>query len=176
MDINKPSQQTDILVIRKSAALMIVKLITFELLAGFIYILLRLALRALDLELDTEFSLDPLALIKSFFFLLIEIAVAGYVILQWLNNYYIFTSREVKYITGTFTKREMNYSLSNIQSVSFEQGLIERVLNYGNIKIFSPALKQELFLTEVTSPRQIVETIKQVIEDDSGNTKFIMRR
>jgi len=70
----------------------------------------------------------------------------------------------------------MNYSLKNIQSVSFEQGLMGRVLNYGSVKIFSPALQQELFLTEVSSPRQIVDNIKQVIEDDTGSTKFIMRR
>ncbi len=176
MDTTTTSQKTNVLVIRKSPAVMFLRLIIFELVAGALYILLRLALRAVDIQLDSEFSLSPLALIKSSFFLLIEVVVAGYVILQWLNNYYILTSTEVRYMTGILSKREENYSLKNIQSVSFEQGLIGRIFNYGNVKMFSPALQKELFLTEVSNPKQIVENVKRMIEDDSGNTKFIMRR
>ena len=175
MDNDKNNQYSNNLVIRKSAAMMFVRLMMFELISGAVYILLRISLRYVDIQLDTEFSLTPLALLKSLFFMIIEIGVAGFVILQWLNNYYILTSREVKHISGIISKREMNYSLENIQSVSFEQGVIGRILNYGSVKIFSPALQKELFLTEVSNPRQIVENVKQVLEDDSGNTKFIMR-
>jgi len=175
MDNDKNNQYSNNLTIRKSAAVMFIRLVMFEFLSGILYVLLRMGLRYLDIQLDTEFSLTPLALVKSLFFMIAEIGVAGFVILQWINNYYILTSNEIKYITGIISKREMNYSLENVQSVSFEQGLIGRILNYGSVKIFSPALQQELFLTEVPNPSKIVENIKEVLENDSGN-RFIMQR
>lgn len=176
MDNNKNTQYSNNLVIRKSAAVMFVRLIMLQLLAGILYLLLRIGLRFLDIQFDSEFSLSPLSLIKSLFFIVIEIGVAGLIILQWISNYYILTSNEVKHITGIISKREINYSLENIQSVSFEQGLLGRILNFGNVKIFSPALQQELFLTEVSNPSKIVENIKQALDNDKGSTRFIMRR
>lgn len=176
MDNDKSYQYSNNLIIRKSAAVMFIRLIMFELLAGILYVLLRMGLRYLDIQLDTEFSLTPLALVKSLFFMTVEIGVAGFVILQWINNYYILTSNEIKYITGIVSKKEMNYSLKNIQSVSFEQGLIGRILNYGSVKIFSPALQQELFLNEVPYPSQVVDNIKDVLEESNNKAQFIMRK
>lgn len=70
----------------------------------------------------------------------------------------------------------MNYSIKNLQSVSFEQGLIGRIFNFGNVKAFSPALQKELFLTEVSSPSKIVENIKDVLEEGNNKAQFIIRR
>ncbi len=176
MDHVKNNQYSNNLTIRKSAAVMFIRIVILELLLGILYVLLRMGLRYLDIQLDTEFSLTPLTLVKSLFFMVAEIGVAGFVILQWINNYYILTSNEIKYITGIISKREMNYSLKNIQSVSFEQGLIGRIFNYGNVKIFSPALQQELFLAEVPNPSQIVENIKEVLEESNNKAQFIMRK
>jgi uncharacterized membrane protein YdbT with pleckstrin-like domain len=155
---------------------MIVRLVIFELLSGIIYMVIRIGLQYLDIRFDTEFSLSPVALVKSVFFMMAEVTVVGYIVLHWLNTYYVLSSNEVKYITGIITKREMNYSLKNVQSVSFEQGLIGRILNYGSIKIFSPALQKELIMTEVYNPTQIVVTIKKVLNDNSNKAQFFVRR
>lgn len=176
MDKDKITQYSNNLIIRKSAAILFIRLIAFELLAGLLYLALRVVLRFLDIQLDTELSSDPLSLIKSIFFVAIEMGVAAFVILQWTNNYYILTPFEIKYATGIISKREMNYSIKNLQSVSFEQGLIGRVFNFGNVKAFSPALQKELFLTEVSSPSKLVENIKDVLEEGNNKAQFIIRR
>ena len=105
------------------------------LLSGILYFLLRIGLQYLDIELGTEFSDSPIALIKSLFFMAMEIFVSGYIILQWMNNYYILNESEFTVVTGNISKKEQNYSLKNIQSVSFEQGLWGRIFKYGNVKI-----------------------------------------
>ena len=176
MDNNKENQNSNNLIIRKSTAVMFTRLIMFELLFGILYMLLRIGLRYLDIQLDTEFSLSPLALVKSLFFMIVEISVAGFVILQWINNYYILSSDEIYFMTGIISKKKKSYSLENIQSVSCEQGLIGRILNYGRVKIFSPALQQELLLTEVSNPNTIVDNIKKNLKDNANKPKFIMRR
>lgn len=176
MESNTNPQSTNNLVIRKSTAIMFIRLVTFEILSGILYVLLRLGLKYFDIQFDSELSLTPLALVKSLFFMVVEIGVAGYVILQWVNNYYILNSKELRYVTGILSKREMNYSLKNIQSVSFEQGLVGRILNYGSVKIFSPALQQELFLTEVSNPSKIVDNIKDVLDKSNNKAQFILRR
>lgn len=176
MDDNKIIQYSNNLIIRKSEIVLLMRIIIFELLAGLLYILLRIVLRLLDIQFDTELSLDPLSLIKSAVFVVIEIAVVGLAILQWKNNYYILTPYEIKYVTGNLSKKETNYSIKNLQSVSYEQGLIGRVFNYGNVKAFSPALQRELILTEISSPHLVAENVKDVLEESGNKSQFIMRR
>jgi len=176
MDKKDITQYSNYLVIRKSAIVLLIRIISFELLIGILYLALRIGLRFLDIQLDLELSLDPLSIIKSFLFITIEITVVGFIILKWINNYYILTPFEIKYVTGIFSKREMNYSIKNLQSISYEQGLVGRIFHFGNVKAYSPALQQELFLSEVSNPQQIVENIKDVLEESSNKAQFIMRR
>ena len=162
------------LIIRKSTIVMLLRVILFELLSGVLYVLLRIGLQLIDIQFDSELSLTPIALFKSFLFMTAEITIAVYVILHWLSNYYALSSKEITYVTGMVSKRENSYSLANVQSVSFEQGLVGRILNYGTVKIFSPVLKQELYMTEVSNPRQIVDHVKDLLIVDKMN--FILRK
>lgn len=176
MDDKKIIQYSNNLIIRKSEVVLLMRIVVFELLAGLLYILLRIGLRLVDIQLDTDFSLDPVSLLKSLIFVALEIAVVGLAIIQWIRNYYILTPFEIKYVTGILSKKETSYSIKNLQSVSYEQGLIGRVFNYGNVKAFSPALQKELILTEISSPHLVAENVKDVLEESGSKSQFIMRR
>ncbi len=176
MDKDDVTQYSNYLIIRKSATVLLLRLVTFEILAGSLYLLLRIGLRYLDIQFDTAFTLDPLSIVKSLSFIIVEIAVVGFIILEWVNNYYILTPYEIKCIMGIFSRREANYSIKNLQSVSYEQGVIGRLFNFGNVKAFSPALSKEIFLTEVTSPKQVAENIKDVLQETGNKAQFIIRR
>jgi len=171
-----PVQLTQSMIIRKSMVMMFLRLIVVELLIAVVYLGIRFALAALQIEADIDLSLNPLVLTKSIFFMLIEIFTAIFLFLKWANNYYILREKEIIYVTGIISRRERNYSLDNIQSISSEQGLVGRILNYGTIKIFSPALQRELFLTDIPDPKEVVEKIKQVSTTIPGKMGFILRR
>ena len=169
-----PAQFSQSLIIRKSMVTMFMRLIVVELLVAGVYFAIRLGLAVLHVQADIDLTLNPLVLTKSLFFTLIEIVFAMYIFLQWANNYYILKEKEIVYVTGIITRRERNYSLANVQSISSEQGLFGRILHYGTITIFSPALQRELYLTEISNPRDMVEKIKQVAAIP-GKMGFILK-
>lgn len=164
------------LIIRKSMVTMFLRLVLAEVLVAGIYFAIRLALVALQLQADIDLTLNPIVLSKSLFFTVIEILFAMYIFLQWVNNYYILKEQEIVYVTGIINRRERNYSLANIQSISSEQGLFGRILHYGTIRIFSPALQQELFLTDIPNPKGVVEEIRKVETAIPGKLGFILKR
>ena len=162
--------------IQKSVVVLFLKLVLLEVSIGVIYILLRIGFSYLSPQMDTELLSNPFSLIKSTLFMFVEISIAGFVILQWINNYYIVTLSEIVFITGIISKKEVGYSLKNIQSITVEQDILGRILNYGNIKIFSPALKEDLYLIEISDPKNIVDSIKKILSEKSDKSQFILRR
>jgi|GEM_PF-1524236 len=172
-----PKQLAQSLIIRKSLVTMFLRLILAELLVAVVYVAIRVALAALQVQADVDLSLNPFVLTKSLLFTSIEIIIAMYIVLQWANNYYILKpEKEIVYVTGIITRKERSFSLSNVQSISSQQGLFGRILKYGAIRIFSPALQQEIYLTEIPNPKEVVEKIKQIDTALPAKTGFIIRR
>lgn len=155
---------------------MFLRLLVAEVLVAGVYFAIRLALATLQIASDIDLSLNPLVLTKSILFMLIEIFTAIFIFVQWANNYYILKEKEIIYVTGFILKRERSYSLDNIQSISLQQGLVGRILRYGTITIFSPTLQQELSLTEIPNPKDVIEKIKQLNTTIPGNMGFILKR
>lgn len=59
----------------------------------------------------------------------------GVVYLEWISSEYAITNRRVILKTGVISRRTFEMRLEKIESISFNQGIMERLLNYGNITI-----------------------------------------
>jgi uncharacterized membrane protein YdbT with pleckstrin-like domain len=169
------ADRIDTLLIRKSLFVMFSRLIALELLIILIYLLIRVALNRFDIFAWIGMSSEPFIFALTILVVFLELFVAVYVILQWANHYYILTPMGIKYRTGILFKKEKEYSLINIQSVSYHQGMFARLFNYGDIIIFSPALQGELHLTAVSSPQLLAELIKSA---HAGKSRlgFVLRK
>jgi uncharacterized membrane protein YdbT with pleckstrin-like domain len=164
------------IIIRKSMAVMFLRLIAIEVLLGLIYLLLRYVFILSDIHLETTFALNTLSLIKPIIFSIIEIGLSGFVFLHWVNNYYALNAHELIYFNGIIIKKEVSYAIKNVQTVSFEQGIVGRLFKFGSVKIFSPALQHELFLTEVPNPHKIVDLVNDVYVLNQAGSQVLFRR
>jgi uncharacterized membrane protein YdbT with pleckstrin-like domain len=168
--------KTGNIIIRKSLAVMFIRLIVIEVLFGILYLLLRYIFIIADINFETTFALNKFSLIKPIIFSFIEIGITGFIFLQWVNNYYALNSHELIYISGIISKKEESYAIKNVQTVSFEQGILGRLFKFGTVKIFSPALQQELYLSEVTHPEKIVDLINDVYVLNHTGSQVIFRK
>lgn len=58
-----------------------------------------------------------------------------YAYLEWTNSEYVVTNRRVILKTGIISRDTFEMRLEKIESISFRQGILERLLSYGNITI-----------------------------------------
>ncbi|MDE5832713.1 MAG: PH domain-containing protein [Desulfovibrio sp.] len=59
----------------------------------------------------------------------------AFVYLKWISSEYAVTNRRVILKTGIISRDTFEMRLEKIESISFRQGILERLLNYGDITI-----------------------------------------
>jgi len=140
--------------IRQSPFVLISKLLFIEIIIFSIYNLMRLPkiLFFDDLSANVIWQLS----IGSYwgFFILSLIQILGIVMvsLQWSNEYYILKNNELLHRRGTFNLKEETFSLKNVQALTVNQTFLGKLFNYGSISFFSPVLKQEHHISNISNP------------------------
>lgn len=71
--------------------------------------------------------------------LLVGGGLAGYVYLSRIQSRYIVTNERVKGKVGLISSSSREYRISDIESVSTEQSIVERILSLGNIQFRTAA-------------------------------------
>jgi membrane protein YdbS with pleckstrin-like domain len=159
-------------IIRKSGIVLALRLIGLELIFSLIYTFLLIPsifITNPDLQsLVTSLSLLIFALI-----ILGKLAFTIMLVLRWINNFYEVRPQEKSLIhhQGIFTNIEDAVSLETVQEFTVKQGVLGRYFHYGDIVLFSPALKKQITLYQIGQPTKYVELLKGV-KQISGKAGF----
>ncbi len=146
--------------IRRAPVLLILRIIVIEVMVMTIHFALRLGISELFKLLAV--SIPPalmtieviLVQITNLYFLL-------FVILSWINEYYILNPKEVIIKTGVFTSQSVTYEFANLQSMTVNQSVWQKIFNYGTIKLFNPVLKEEIYISNIPDPVKYGNIIQQ---------------
>lgn len=162
--------------IHRSLVVFVWRLLIVELLFGLLYIFARIVADFLNVNQILGVGLEPYIFFQSLAFFFIEISLVLFVVLHWLSNYYIIKGNELIVVTGILVKKEQAFSLSGAQAITYEEGIIGRLLNYGDVHLFSPILQKEVYLSNVPDPKHIVDLIETAKSADSSRYGFMVRR
>jgi membrane protein YdbS with pleckstrin-like domain len=123
-------------------------------------LLAAIALGIIVLALDAESWLKWLALI------LIAVSalwlLARYV--RWATTNFVITSDRVIFRHGVFAKSGIEIPLERVNSVHFNQGIIERILGAGDLLIESGAEGGQQRFTDVRNPDRVQNLIHSQME------------
>lgn len=173
-------QKGAIYFVRQTPVILIIKLLTLELMLVFAYLLIRLPKFFInDISSSLFVDLSYISLLIFVVFTLAEIIAVVLITLQWTNEYYLIRDGDILHLRGVFSYKEETFSLKNVQSFTVDQSFIGRILNYGSIKFYSPVLKQEYFLTNITDPVNLKEAIEDIVNNEgraSGDMIIPIRR
>lgn len=87
---------------------------------------------------------------------------------RWLTTQYVFTSRRIIIRRGMVTKQGRDMPLAKVNNVSFNVGLLGRILNYGTLEIESASDDGDMYITDVPNVEQIQRLVYELHElDDS---------
>jgi uncharacterized membrane protein YdbT with pleckstrin-like domain len=79
--------------------------------------------------------------------------------IQWVSIHFVLTSDRVMYQSGVFAKRGIEIPLERINTVFFQQGIIERMLRLGDLEIESASKDGAQRFEDIRRPRDVQKEI-----------------
>lgn len=125
-----------------------------------------------------SFSIESLSGIKWYCLLigiLLVLFAAVYVKLQVLNTHYRVYGDRIEIESGILTKRIENIALFRVRDIGLDQGLLGRLLNFGNITLASTDASSPHFIIKgVDDPRSIYEIVRELVTQSKAETKTMI--
>ncbi|WP_049915301.1 PH domain-containing protein [Natrialba taiwanensis] len=106
-------------------------------------------------------------------FLPLVLAVVGVVIvgktyLEWIRLLYVITDEEIYVKHGLISRDVTQIRLDRVQNTSFDQTILERMLSFGDVRIYTAGTSTEdLTFRDVPDPEQIKSTLTQLLSEQS---------
>lgn len=161
------------IIFRESISLIVVRLALTELFFGFIFVCASLTIpfiSSFDLGIDL-FSLYFILLAVGFginIVLLISIA------LRWVSEYSEVSNEGVVKHSGILQKRQKKYACNFVETVTLEQSFLGAIFNYGTIELYDPALKEQIYLENVSNPKKSSEVVQKILIRENGKNTPIL--
>jgi uncharacterized membrane protein YdbT with pleckstrin-like domain len=109
----------------------------------------------------TRLGLGAVALVVVLLFVAVPL-------LRWRTTTYELTTRRLRLRTGILTRSGRDFPLTRISDVSFEQGVLDRLLGCGRLVVESPGEHGQLVLTEIPHVQDVQATLFQLVEDEQA--------
>lgn len=170
------SKELPLIIVRRSVALFVIRVILLELIFEAIYLSWRTIIHYLPIPLETVVTLNGASIIVFLVLVtLIQNILLIIVALKWVNDYYEVGHDEVAHVKGIVSRTKQSYPFHDIQSITVHQGFLGRLLKYGEVNLYIPTLGHDLHFREVSNPERFVELVKN-INPKVERRKYIFKR
>lgn len=146
--------------IRQTPVLLVLRVILSEFIIMVLHFTLRLTIEYLLNYFQATISI-PILTIEVILVQLLNLYLLLTVVLNWVNELYILNPKEIVIKKGAINTRSITYELANLQSMSITQNLLQKIFNFGTIKLFNPVLKGEIYITNIPNPNKYGEIIQK---------------
>ncbi|HEY6294805.1 MAG TPA: PH domain-containing protein [Streptosporangiaceae bacterium] len=87
-------------------------------------------------------------------------------VLRWRTTTYELTTRRLRMREGIVTRRGRDIPLVRINDVSFEKGLLDRLLGAGRLVVESAGEHGQILLNDIPHVEQVQGTLFRLVEDE----------
>ena len=153
------------IILRESIALIIIRLVSTEALFGFSLFLLSILSSYTHSYLNISY-LSTLFFIVFLGAFLINVSVVLSIAMKWATEYTEILKEGVIKHNGIFHKKEQKYACNFVEGAKLEQSFLGLLFNYGTIELYDPALKEQVYLLNITSPKKYSEIIQKIVSKE----------
>ena len=100
--------------------------------------------------------------------LLLSIVFFAVPIARWRTTSYELTTRRLRLRSGIVARSGRDFPLIRISDVSFQHGLIDRILGCGKLIVESAGEHGQLVLNEIPHVQRVQSTLFQLVEDEQS--------
>lgn len=147
-------------VLRQSTVMLITRLLICEIVVMILHYGIRFAIA----QYFDFFSMKPSILVMTTEIILIQLLnlyILLAVILTWIGEQYILNPKEVIIKNGVLNTKLVTYEIANLQSMTISQNILQKIFNFGSIRLFNPVLKEEIYISNVPEPHKYGSIIQQ---------------
>lgn len=95
--------------------------------------------------------------------------VAIYVFLDWLRVLYVITSENIYVKRGLISRDVTQVPLTRVQNTTFEQSMLQRVLSYGDVHLYTAGSgTEDVTFQDVPRPERITELLANSLRVTGG--------
>ena len=87
-------------------------------------------------------------------------------VLRWRTTTYELTTKRLRMREGIVTRRGRDIPLARINDVSFEKGLLDRLLGAGRLVVESAGEHGQILLNDIPHVEQVQGTLFRLVEDE----------
>lgn len=89
-------------------------------------------------------------------------------LLRWATTHFVITTHRVLVRVGIFSRSGRDVPLSRINDVSFQHGLLERMLGCGTLVVESAGERGQVVLTDIPRVERVQATLYRLVEEDAA--------
>jgi uncharacterized membrane protein YdbT with pleckstrin-like domain len=93
--------------------------------------------------------------------------------LRWRTTHYVITSHRVMARNGILHKSGKDITLSKITDVSFEQSLLDRIINSGSLRIESAGDSPDETLRNIPQSNHVQQLVNRLIDEDDTRRRIV---
>lgn len=161
---NKEKEQYK-LIFRESLVLIVLRILLAELLFTVVLILSSSVFSLLGryVEVFNNLSLNLIVLLS---LLLVNVIIVVFIVLKWQSEYAELARGALTKHTGILNKREQKYACNFVEVITMNQSALGMIFDYGTIELYDPAIKEQIYLVNIASPRKYRELIEERFSKD----------
>ena len=149
---------------RQSISILILKLITIDIIAASVIGLFYLSLLSgFLIEFRIGLTLANIILYASF--VVFEITLTVYVVLDWLSEYYEITPEYIVHRYGILKQKEKKHKVTLIDNLTLEQGFAGKMLKFGTISAYNYRHNRILTFYNIHNPHRYMAVLEQLTPD-----------
>lgn len=157
------------LIFRESVALIAIRLIGMEVLFAFSFFLVVVILSFIGSyfkiqDLFSEYLMILLTL------LIINIVIAFFIVIKWYFEYTELSREGLTRFSGIIHKKVKKYACNFVEIITFDQTFLGLIFNYGTLELYDPALKERIYLTNITDPKKNSKTVEKIISKENNQS------
>jgi len=107
---------------------------------------------------------------------LVQMIIIVIIVLRWYNSYCEIREDDIIERHGFISTRENTHSYRNFSAISISQGVIGRIFNFGNVKLFNPALDHKLVIKRVSSPTRYMKLLSERLPKTNESVLFTNKK
>jgi len=136
----------------------------------FIFILLELFEEFVLFDLSAmSFAFVSYSTLIHIALIFVQVLLILYQFLLWYTSYYLVKNEYVLRSSGLIVKRKKIVNYANVRSANYEQGVLGRIFNYGNVSLELIGKGNGFVMASIDSPGNVVERIEKYVGDKNNS-------
>lgn len=152
--------------IRQSIFFLLLKLILIEGVAAFGLILFHVLFFSTEVIEVANTLIGTISAFNITLFLtlvFLKTILVLFVIIQWINEYYEITTKEIIHKKGLIFRSEERHTLKHLGSIEIDQGVFGRIFNFGTIRLFNWESERNVVLYLIHNPMKYRDILQSIL-------------